>query len=287
IMEVDLTVSPVWDEEGAVINYVALVHDMTQEARLHEQMTEVQKIEALGRLAGGIAHELKNIFTPIVLNTETVLDDIDKDSHLHPMLEETKQAALLGNDLVKQIVAFSRRQVREKRPVDIASIVTEALAFLRSALPSTIEIHRRISEGLPRAMADPVQIKQVLINLGENAGHAMRSKGGLLDVNVARSFLNEEDALRISPDLAPGVYVRIMVRDTGEGMDDETLNCAFEPLFTTWKRAGGTGMGLAIARRIVMDHQGAITAWSRPGRGATFSILLPAIEGNAGTPRGV
>lgn len=282
VMEVDLAVSPVWNEGGEVINYVAVVHDMTGEARLREQMIEIQKMEALGRLAGGIAHDLKNIFAPIVLKTETILNDLDEDSPVRSMLEETKQAALLGSDLVKQIVIFSRMQVRERRPVDVASIVTEVLAFLRSALPSTIEIHRRIREGLPGVMADPVQIKQVLVNLGENAGYAMRTKGGLLDVSVARTILSEEDASRISLGLGPGVYVRIVVRDTGEGMDEETLKCAFEPLFTTRKRAGGTGMGLAIVRRIVMDLQGAVTAWSRPGRGAIFSVLLPAIGSEAG-----
>ncbi len=282
VMEVDLTVSPVWDDDGEVINYVAVVHDMTREARLHEQMIEIQKMEAVGRLAGGIAHELKNIFTPVVLNMETALTDLDEDSPVRPMLEETKQAALLGNDLVRRIVNFSRRHTREKRPVDVSSVVTDAVSFLRSALPSTIEIQKQIKEGLPRVMADPDQIRQVLVNLGENAGHAMRAEGGLLDVSVSRTTLGEEDAAQITPRLSPGVYVRIMVRDTGEGMDEETLKYAFEPLFTTRKRAGGSGMGLAVVRGIVMDHQGAITAWSRPGRGTTVSVLLPARKSDAG-----
>lgn len=281
-MEVDLTVSPVWDEDGEVINYVAVVHDMTREARLHEQMIEIQKMEAVGRLAGGIAHELKNIFTPVVLNMETALTDLDEDSPVRPMLEETRQAALLGSDLVRRIVTFSQRRTREKRPVDVSSVVSDAVAFLRSALPSTIEIQNRIKEGLPGVMADPDQIRQVLVNLGENAGHAMRAKGGLLDVSVSRTTLSEEEAAQISPRLSPGAYVRIMMRDTGEGMDEETLKYAFEPLFTTRKRTGGTGMGLAVVRGIVMDHQGAITAWSRPGRGTTVSVLLPARKSDAG-----
>jgi len=282
IMEVDLTVSPVWDEDTEVINYVAVVHDMTREARLHQQMTEIQKMEAVGRLAGGIAHELKNIFTPVVLNMETALNDLHEDSPVRPMLEETRQAALLGSDLVRRIVTFSQRQTHEKRPVDVSSVVSDAVAFLRSALPSTIEIQKQIKEGLPGVMADPDQIKQVIVNLGENAGHAMRAEGGLLDVSVSRTTLSEEEAAQISPGLRPGVYIRIMVRDTGEGMDEETLKYAFEPLFTTRKRAGGTGMGLAVVRGIVMDHQGAISAWSRPGRGTTISVLLPAIASDKG-----
>ncbi len=282
IMEVDLTVSPVWDEDGEVINYAAVVHDMTREARLHEQMTEIQKMEAVGRLAGGIAHELKNIFTPVVLNMETALTDLDEDSPVRPMLEETKQAALLGSDLVRRVITFSQRHPHEKRPVDVSSVVADAVAFLRSALPSTIGIQKQIREGLPEVMADPDQIRQVLVNLGENAGHAMRAEGGLLDVSVSRTTLSEEEAAQISPGFGPGVYVRIMVRDTGEGMDEETLKCAFEPLFTTRKRVGGTGMGLAVVRGIVMDHQGAITVWSRPGKGTTFSVLLPAIASDKG-----
>lgn len=278
VMEVNLNVSPIRDDAGNIINYVAIVHDITREAMLHEQLAEIQKMEAIGTLAGGIAHDLKNIFTPIVLNTETALLDLGADHPIRPMLQETLQAALLGSDLVKQIVTFSRRQNHEKHPIMISSILSEAMAFLRSALPSTIDIRCRITAERTLVMADPVQIKQVLINLGDNAGYAMREKGGQLDVSMSRITLTENKAEQISLDLAPGAYVRILVRDTGQGIDQTVVKHIFEPFFTTKNKTEGTGMGLAIAQGLVRDHHGALTVWSKPGKGTTFSILLPVLK---------
>ena len=274
----NLNVSPIRDDAGNIINYVAIVHDITREAMLHEQLAEIQKMEAIGTLAGGIAHDLKNIFTPIVLNTETALLDLGADHPIRPMLQETLQAALLGSDLVKQIVTFSRRQNHEKHPIMISSILSEAMAFLRSALPSTIDIRCRITAERTLVMADPVQIKQVLINLGDNAGYAMREKGGQLDVSMSRITLTENKAEQISLDLAPGAYVRILVRDTGQGIDQTVVKHIFEPFFTTKNKTEGTGMGLAIAQGLIRDHHGALTVWSKPGKGATFSILLPVLK---------
>ena len=278
IIEVNLSVSPIRDESGSIINYIAVVRDVTREIMLQRKVAEIQKTEDIGNLAGGIAHDLKNIFTPIILNTETALADLDKDETIRPMLQETLQAARLGSDLVSQIVTFGRKQVREKHPVAASSVLSESVAFLRSVLPSTIEIRHRSAVGRARIMADPIQIKQVLINLGDNAGYAMRKKGGMLDVVAGRAVLSEEEASGISPELPAGNYVRILVRDTGEGMDEQTVSRVFEPFFTTKKPTEGAGMGLAIAREIVRDHRGEITVWSRKGKGTTFSVFLPVLQ---------
>jgi len=278
-VEVDLTVSPVRDEKGRIANYVSLVRDVTREAALRHLMAESQKMEAIGTLAGGIAHDLKNIFTPIVLNTEVALMDMEPNDPICPLLKEIQEAAKMGSDLTKHIVTFSRRNLREKKPLPITPVIEEALSFLRSALPATIRIHPRFNAGRAVVLADPTQIKQVVINLGNNAGHAMRKGGGELGVELSRLYLSAEAASEVSPDLAPGPYVRLVVRDTGEGMDEETLYHIFDPFFTTKNKAEGTGMGLSVVHGIIKDHNGAITVQSIQGRGSTFTVYLPRLKG--------
>ncbi len=285
-IDISLTVTPVYDQEGRVANFIEVVRDITGEVRMQDQLSQSQKLEAIGTLAGGIAHDLKNILAPITINTENALMDLEKDHPARGLLEEIMHAARMGTDLVKQIVTFSRQETQEKRPVIIEPVIDEAVAFLRSALPSTIDIDRRLAAGDAVVMADPTRIKQVMINLGTNAGHAMREKGGLLVVRLTEEDLNGEEASELSPDLRAGSYVHIMVSDTGEGMDEQTLQRIFEPFFTTKKHGEGTGMGLAVVHGIVKDHQGAVTVWSRPGKGSTFSVLLPTVQtgGKPGAP---
>jgi len=285
IVEMDLTVSPVHDDKGRIVNFVSVVRDVTRETALNQQIAQSQKLEAIGTLAGGIAHDLKNIFTPIVLNTEIALMDIDTDHPAYPLLEEIQEAARLGSDLTKQIVTFSRRSLKEKAPLPITPIIEESLSFLRSTLPSTITIHSRLRAGRAHVLADPTQIKQVMINLGNNAGHAMREQGGELYIELTREILGAKTASEISPDLSPGHYVRIVVRDTGEGMDEKTMQRIFDPFFTTKAKSEGTGMGLSVVHGIVRDHRGAITVRSTPGKGSSFTVFLPRLKSPGGRRR--
>ncbi len=278
VFDVSLTVTPVYTQEGAVTSYISVVRDITGEVRLQEQLAQNQKLESIGTLAGGIAHDLKNILTPIVINSEIALMDVAEDHPVHEMLEEIKQAARMGTDVVNQIVTFSRRNILEKKPVAIEPVVKEAVDFLRTALPSTIDIRQKLSGQGSLVMADATRIKQVMINLGINAGHAMKDRGGLLEVKLTREWLSEDEAGSLSPDLPAGPYVLIMVRDSGVGMDEQTMQRIFEPFFTTKKHGEGTGMGLAVVHGIVKDHKGAVTVWSRPGRGSSFCILLPVLK---------
>lgn len=280
-MDVNLTVSPVQDQEGKVTNYVAVVRDITREVRMQGRLLQNQKLEAIGTLASGIAHDLKNIFTPIVINTEIALMDVEQDHPAHEILEEIMQAAKMGTDVVNQIVTFSRRNLQEKRPVAIESVLKETLDFLRTALPSTIDIRTQLSAPGTYVLADPIQIKQVMINLGSNAGYAMRETGGELDVKLIRQDLSREEAARISPELTAGSYVRITVKDTGVGMDEQTVQRIFEPFFTTKEHGEGSGMGMSVVHGIVRDHKGAISVCSRPGKGSTFSVLLPMFRGDS------
>jgi PAS domain S-box-containing protein len=287
VIDVNVTISPVRDESGQIISTVSITRDITREIRLQEQLSQNQKLEAMGTLAGGIAHDLKNMLTPIVINSEIALMDLEDDHPARVLLEEIMQAARMGTDLVSQIVTFSRRSMQEKKPVAIGPVVREAVDFLRSALPSTIEIRQQLPGGDAVVMADSTRIKQVMINLGSNAGYAMREKGGELDIILTRDDVSEQEAERISPDLKAGTYVRIMVRDTGEGMDGPTMQRIFEPFFTTKKQGEGSGMGLSVVHGIVKEHQGAISVWSRPGRGSTFSVWLPVVkEGDRGRRTG-
>ncbi len=278
-VEVNLTVSPVCDEKGHTVNYVSVVRDVTREMALSRRMSQNQKLEAIGTLAGGIAHDLKNIFTPIVLNAETALMDLETGHPAYSLIQEIQEAARMGSDLTRQIVTFSRRSLKEKTPLQITTLIEEALSFLRSALPTTITIHPRLKAGNARVLADPTQIKQVMLNLGNNAGYAMRKHGGELLVELAREDLSAQKASGISPGLSPGPYVRITVRDTGEGMDEAIMQRIFDPFFTTKDKAEGTGMGLSVVHGIVRDHQGAITVQSEPGRGSAFTVFLPEVEG--------
>jgi signal transduction histidine kinase len=265
-------------ETGEIINYVSVVQDITNEARLQQMVIQSQKMEAIGSLAGGIAHDLKNIFTPILINSEVALEDIGPDSPARPLLEEILNAARVGGDLVRQIMTFARRTPGRKVPADVISLVRETLSLLRSTIPSTIDIRHRFSAASLEVQADPTQLKQVLMNLGSNAAYAMREHGGLLEVDVACVELDSDEAMRISPDLPPGSYVRIDVCDTGEGMDEETRQHVFDPFFTTKGHTEGTGLGLAVVQGIVKGHQGAVSVRSRPGEGTTFSVLLPRLE---------
>ena len=275
---ISVTVTPVFSREGAITNFIEIVRDITGELRLQDQLFQSQKLEAVGRLAGGIAHDLKSVLSPIVMDAELALMDVPEGHPAHGPLREIMQAARMGTDLVRQIVTFSRQEPPEKRPVVIEQVLREALDFLMSVLPSTIEVRHRLAGQGSMVMADPTRVKQVLINLGINAGHAMREKGGVLEVELRRESLSAGEAFSFSPDIGAGRYVRIVVRDNGEGMDRRIMERIFEPFFTTRKHDEGSGMGLPVVHGIVKEHGGAVTVWSRPGRGSVFSVLLPAME---------
>ncbi|HPD20393.1 MAG: PAS domain-containing sensor histidine kinase [Desulfomonilia bacterium] len=277
IIEVDLAVSPVYDEKGRIIDYILLAHDVTDEVRLQRQLLQIQKMEAIGNLAGGIAQNLKNAFTPILIDIEVLMQDLGEQSPSYPILEEMLRATYQAIDLVRNLLIFSRRTPPAKVPMDMVPTFREAVNFLRASLPSTIEIRRAVEVKSARVLADQAQIKQMLINLGSNAGSSMQKTGGVMEVRLARDILDAESALKFSPDLVPGRYVRIQVSDTGMGMDEETLKHIFEPFFTTKEMREGRGLGLPVVQGIVKDLGGAITVDSEPGKGTTFTVLLPEL----------
>jgi PAS domain S-box-containing protein len=247
---------------------------------LEAQLRQNAKMEALGILAGGIAHDLNNVLVPVLGLTQLTLKRLPEDSLAYANLEKVFEAGERARNLVNQILIFSRADLPDRVPVSLDTIANDMVKFVRSTLPSTIEVRPAIEADAGTVLADPTQIGQVLLNLATNAMHAMGATGGTLEVALARIEVERALAAGI-PDLEPGPHVRLTVRDTGWGMDEETLQRAFDPFSTTKGIGEGTGMGLAIVHGIVAKHEAAMTVASEPGKGTTFEIYFPIWTGEA------
>jgi PAS domain S-box-containing protein len=250
------------------------VEDITEQKKLERQFEDSQKMESIGILAGGIAHDFNNIMAIILGNTELALGDVPKWNSAHSSLEEIKTASLRATNIVKQLLSFSRKTDQELQPIQIALVIKDALKFLRSTIPTTINIHRDIPTTDETILADPTQINQIIMNLCINASHAMEQTGGDLTVTVAKVVLDDNSA-KDYPDLRSGDHVKIIVSDTGPGIDPKIIDQIFDPYFTTKEVGKGSGMGLAVVHGIVKNHNGAIIVESSSGKGTKFSIFFP------------
>jgi PAS domain S-box-containing protein len=275
--ELEVTISPVREKSGKIINYSIIERDVTREAILEQHLRQQQKMEALGTLAGGIAHDFNNILMPIMINTELSLYETPQASPTNQYLKTVLEAAQRGQELVKQIIAFSRQKEQERKPIQLSPIIKETLKFLRATVSKNIEIRDQVDIGSGMILGDPTQIHQVLTNLCSNAAYAMREKGGMLEVSLTNV---EVDAHQVAQhlDLKLGPYLKLMVSDTGHGMSQDIMKRIFDPFFTTKKTGEGAGMGLAVVHGIVKRHGGAIITYSEPGKGSTFNIFFPRIE---------
>ena len=270
------------DPQGKISYLEGTALDITERKMFESRLFQRQKMDAIGTLAGGVAHDFNNLLSPVIGYTEMALNKIPHETRLRTNLEQVLKSAYRAKDLVSQILAFSRQAEQEQRPIQLSSVVQEVLGIIRSSFPSTIEILQKIAPGAGSGMvmADSTQMHQVIMNLCANAGHAMREKGGLLEV----SLTNEEVdpiATRLQKGLVPGSYLRLSVRDSGHGMDPEIIKRIFDPYFTTKSAGEGTGLGLAVVYSIVKNHKGVITAYSEPGQGSTFHVYLPRLETDA------
>jgi PAS domain S-box-containing protein len=257
---------------------IAMIENITEQKDMAEQLRQAQKLEAVGRLAGGVAHDFNNLLTTINGLTDLMLSDLGDGNHLRKDLQEVKRSGERAALLTRQLLAFSRRQVLQPKVLDLNETIGEMAAMLRRLIGEHIELVLGLDPGLPRTRADPGQITQVLMNLAVNSRDAM-AMGGRLSIETAAVNTDEAMAKRFEVDA--GSYAMITVSDSGHGIDAETMRRLFEPYFTTKEVGRGTGLGLATVYGIVKQSGGGITVDSSPGLGAVFTILLPAAPAQA------
>ncbi len=251
--------------------------DITERYQMENILRQAQKMEAIGTLAGGIAHDFNNILSAIMGYTDMALTDRKADDPHRGYLEQVYKAGERARDLVKQILAFSRREEKEKKPVLVAPILKEGVKLLRSTLPTTINIKQEIKDTSIMVLADPTQVHQVLMNLCTNAAHAMREKGGTLWIQLVREVIGSAGTSR-PLNLTAGNYAKLTVSDSGHGIDATIMDRIFDPFFTTKAPGEGTGLGLSVVYGIVKDHGGEIDLSSELGKGTTVTVYFPSIH---------
>ncbi|HEY6641336.1 PAS domain S-box protein [Povalibacter sp.] len=263
------------DAGGKVIRVTGACTDITERRRAEESQRNLQRIESLGTLAGGIAHDFNNLLLAIAGNVQLAMADLPLDHEVQHSLEEIERAAARASDLVRQILAFSHQSEPRRAVIALRPTVEEALRLLRASLPAMIDIQADFGEQPLAVDADSTQIHQIVMNLVTNSAHAIGDRAGTVTVTT-RSVTVGSGHIQPAAELASGIYVCIIVKDTGKGMDEATLDRIFDPFFTTKPVGHGTGLGLSVVHGIVRAHGGAITATSQPGDGATFHVYLPA-----------
>ncbi len=274
--EEEVTISPVRDATGRVVNYVAVKRDITHEVQLESQLRQAQKMEAIGLLSGGIAHEFNNVLGAIIGNAQLAALDL---APAHPAAEALDQilvASRRAAEIVRQILAFARQESRDRCRVDLEPIVAESVRLLRATLPAGITIVVSLGTGLPAVLADETQIQQVIVNLATNAWHAMEGRPARLTVELT-AVMVDAALVGLNADLHPGDYLRLRIADTGAGMEPALLDRIFDPFFTTKAPGKGTGLGLSVVHGIMKAHGGAILVRSEPGVGTDFDLFLPTV----------
>ena len=275
---VSANASPVQNASGTPLYFLVYIRDVTERKTLEEQLRQAQKMEAVGQLAGGVAHDFNNLLTAIIGNAELLLREIEAEDPRRLDVLEINRAAHRAATLVRQLLAFSRKQVLQPRVVDLNAVVTELSTMLRRVIDEHVELRLELQPDLGTVLADPGQLEQVITNLAVNARDAMPS-GGTLAIRTAN--VDADDVPGESPESIPliGPLVEVSVRDDGVGMDERTLARLFEPFFTTKEMGRGTGLGLATVYGIVRQSGGHIRVNSRLHHGSTFTVYLPRVEG--------
>ncbi|MFH0958070.1 MAG: PAS domain S-box protein [Pseudomonadota bacterium] len=272
----DATISPVYDKSGNLTNFVAVKHDVTKQVELQNQFFQAQKMEAIGNLAGGFAHDFNNKLQVIAGYVELTLFNKDRPENYKHDMGIIKQAVDSSAELIKGMMMFSRKTATELQPVELNKLVEQTRSMLSRSIPKTIAIDLLLADDLWAIKAAPNQIDQILMNLAVNASDAMPD-GGRLTIKTNNIVLDDEFCSAY-PNTEPGRYALITVADTGAGMNKETESHIFEPFFTTKGPGKGTGLGLAVVYGIVEQHGARIICESKPSVGTTFRIYFPAIE---------
>ena len=282
IVNCEIKMTFIRNNAGQATGILGYTRDLTERNRANEekvklekQLLQSQKMEAIGTLAGGVAHDFNNVLGAIIGYTEMAVEEDQNDTRKQ-YLQETLNGAERAKKLVKQILTFSRQDSQERKPLDIKLLLKEAIKFLRSSIPATIEIKQNLTDELCNIMADSTQVHQIIMNLCTNATHAMKRTGGILQIELANIEINQGD-LKSALDLQPGHYIKLTISDTGHGIDPDNIQRIFDPFFTTKSVDEGTGLGLSVVYGIVKNHGGIINVTSKIDEGATFNVYLPKI----------
>jgi len=281
----EMTITPLRDEQGKLSHFIAIKHDITDQKAMETHFLHAQRMEAIGALAGGIAHDLNNILVPILMVTGMIRDELKEESS-RELLAMAQSSAQRGAEIIKQLLTFSRGQEGERTLVQPRHLISEMLKMMRETFPREIDLGQDLPPDLWTVIADPTQLHQVLLNLCVNARDAM-PEGGHLRLTAANVSLAEGDP-RLPPPAKPGYYMVMEVSDTGHGIPADIRHRIFDPFFTTKPVGKGTGLGLSTVVGIVRNHGGFVTVVPRSPKGTTFSVFLPATpegtEAAAATP---
>jgi len=270
------TISPLRDHSGALTGYVAVCRDPSGEDQLERERRQAEKMDALRTLCGGIARNFNNILAIIIGFTELAAGRAKKGGRNEDYLRRVMEASFRGRDLIRQLLAFSRTTVQEKKPLLLSATVKETARLMRATAPAGIRIRARTVSESGLILGNPAEIRQVLMSLATNAVYAMEEKGGVLDMELSDFSVppphDNEHGMK------SGSYMRLVVRDTGTGMEPAITGRIFDPFFTTKKAGEGTGLGLFVVRGIVTQSNGYVTVESEHGKGSTFTIYLPVVD---------
>lgn len=279
VVELNTTISPVRDPAGRIANFVAVSHDTTREIELQDQLRQSQKMEAIGRLAGGIARDFNNVLTSILGNVDLILRRMSQTAELRDNVEQIRDAAQRAAAMVAQLLTFSRKQVVYPRVISINDAVESMTRLLSRIIGNKIRMETHLEPQAGWIRIDPVQFEQVIMNLVLNARDAMPN-GGLLRLATSVQRVDDSESAG-DPDLPPDLYATLTVSDTGHGMDEKIQARIFEPFFTTKEFGQGTGLGLSIVYGIVRQSGGAIRVQSAPAKGTIFTIYFPKARAEA------
>ncbi len=271
-------------DKGTIIGVLGIARDISERkraeeerARLEAQLLRAQKLEAIGVLAGGFAHDFNNILSAILGFTELAKQSNPADQQLQEDLNEIYTAGNRAKELVQRILAFSRQQKYSPVLLDVPEIVEETLKLLRSTLPASIDMQATVDKDVGRIRAEPAQLNRIIMNLCTNAGQAMADLGGILSIKVSETTPSD-DFFTDHPNLARSSYIKLVFHDTGTGIAPEIIGVVFDPYFTTKNYGDGTGLGLSVTYGIIQEMGGDITIESEPGKGSIVTVLLPVAD---------
>ena len=261
-----------WEQKPATLNYLT---DITHIKYLEEQLLQSQKMEAIGTLSSGVAHDFNNILFPIIGYAEITQSDFPTDKIIQENMQQIIKAANRAKNLIQQILSFSKTDHTSQSSVDLKPIIQEALKLIRATIPATIKIKTHLADNSYLILGDQVQIHQLIMNLCTNAFQSMEKQGGILTVSLQKIDMQPNTASSVITPQNAGPYIQLSITDTGHGMEQQIKQKIFNPYFTTKKKNKGTGIGLSVVHNIINNHNGFITVESETGQGSTFNVFFP------------